>query len=311
MAQITFEQELIEKYESLVFDYLAIMQSSEIIKSMTDWKYAAQTGLSAITHIFKLAYYATKNASTSAGHCQKGIYCYIEYIEQTQKLAASSFQQMDYIDALTFIYDKSLTELYVGKTAGQGVSNEGSSSVSNILSVSESHQSQGEDFEKCKQVLNQMSRVCSLLIWFQHPNFTLIDQMELVSAHLSDLLVLTVELCERKDNQGFTESISPKGDRRSQSEERVSEGDSYENDVWLFLEAIQTTISGITKQEYVEILTALQKNMKRQIRKGGTTSIMNACLYLKTIQPGMTLTELGAQEKWKRPVEDLVKMAFH
>ena len=111
MAQITFEQELIEKYESLVFDYLAIMQSSEIIKSMTDWKYAAQTGLSAITHIFKLAYYATKNASTSAGHCQKGIYCYIEYIEQTQKLAASSFQQMDYIDALTFIYDKSLTEL--------------------------------------------------------------------------------------------------------------------------------------------------------------------------------------------------------
>lgn len=281
MSQITFEQELIEKYESSVFDYLAIMQASEIIKSMADWKYAAQTGLSAITHIFKLAYYATKNASTSAGHCQKGIYCYIEYIEQTQKLAASSFQQMDYIDALTFIYDKSLAELYVGKTAGQGVSNEGSSSVSNILSVSESHQSQGEDFEKCKQVLNQMSRVCSILIWFQHPNFTLIDQMELVSAHLSDLLVLTVELCEESDN-----------------------------DVWLFVEAIQTTISGITKQEYVEILTALQKSMKRQMRKGGATSIMNACLYLKTIQPGMTLAEISAQEKWKRPVEDLVKLAF-
>jgi hypothetical protein len=282
MAQITFEQELIEKYESSVFDYLAIMQSSEIVKSMADWKYAAQTGLTAITHIFKLAYYATKNASTSAGHCQKGIYCYIEYLEQTQKLAASSFQQMDYIDALTFIYDKSLAELYVGKTAGQGVSNEGSSSsVANILSVSESHQSQGEDFEKCKQVLNHMSRVCSLLIWFQHPSFTLIDQMEIVSSHLSDLLVLTVELC-----------------------------DGHENDILLFLEAIQTTISGITKQEYVEILTALQKNMKRQMRKGGSMSIMSACLYLKTIQPGMTLTEFGAQEKWKRPVEDLVKLAF-
>jgi hypothetical protein len=249
---------------------------------MADWKYAAQTGLTAITHIFKLAYYATKNASTSAGHCQKGIYCYIEYLEQTQKLAASSFQQMDYIDALTFIYDKSLAELYVGKTAGQGVSNEGSSSsVANILSVSESHQSQGEDFEKCKQVLNHMSRVCSLLIWFQHPSFTLIDQMEIVSSHLSDLLVLTVELC-----------------------------DGHENDILLFLEAIQTTISGITKQEYVEILTALQKNMKRQMRKGGSMSIMSACLYLKTIQPGMTLTEFGAQEKWKRPVEDLVKLAF-
>jgi hypothetical protein len=295
MAQITFEQELIEKYESSVFDYLAIMQSSDIVKSMADWKYAAQTGLAAITHIFKLAYYATKNASTSAGHCQKGIYCYIEYLEQTQKLAASSFQQMDYIDALTFIYDKSLAELYVGKTAGQGVSNEGSSSVSNILSVSESHQSQGEDFEKCKKVLSYMSRVCSILIWFQHPSFTLIDQIEIIGSHLSDLLVLTVELCEGKDNQGFTKS----------------EGNSYENDIWLFVEAIQTTIGGITKQEYVEILTALQKNMKRQMRKGcGATSIINACLYLKTIQPGMTLVELGAQEKWKRPIEDLVKLAF-
>jgi hypothetical protein len=37
---------------------------------------------------------------------------------------------------------------------------------------------------------------------------------------------------EESDNQGFTESISPKGDRRSQSAifKRVSEGESYEND---------------------------------------------------------------------------------
>ena len=48
--------ELIRKYESIVYDYLAIMNSSETLKSMDIAKYAVQLGLNAITHIYKLAF---------------------------------------------------------------------------------------------------------------------------------------------------------------------------------------------------------------------------------------------------------------
>ena len=277
-AKHNSQQDLIMKYESVVFDYLVVMQSSETVKAMDDVKHAVQTGLIAITHIFKLAYYATKHASTSAAHCQKGAYCYIEYIEQMQKMSAAASQQIDYVDALTFIYDKTLSDLYLGSSAGGG----GTSTFANILSVSMSHQAHGEDFEKCQLILDQLNRVCSSLIWIQNPLFLISDHLDIVNVHLTGFLSLIIET------------------------------DAFD-DVWLFLDTIQTHIGGITKLEYMDLLAALQKNMKRHLKRGSSSSLnaMFACLHLKTVfSQGMTLAEIGVQEKWKKPAEEIVKMAF-
>ena len=105
-------QELISKYESIVYDYLAIMNSSDMVKTIECSKYIIELGLSAITHIYKLAFCITKNVSTSADHCQKGIYCFIEYVEQTYKLGYTNQNPMpfDFMDAIVFIYDKSITK---------------------------------------------------------------------------------------------------------------------------------------------------------------------------------------------------------
>ena len=72
------KQELIEKVISMVFEYLSIMESSEIISSMNNNSYAIQQGLSSIIHIFKIAFINTKNIATTESYYQKGIYCYIE-----------------------------------------------------------------------------------------------------------------------------------------------------------------------------------------------------------------------------------------
>ena len=277
-----FEQELIGKYESVVIDYLSIMQASESVKSMDEWKYTVQAGLSIITNIFKLSYLATRNATTSEGYSQKGTYCYIEYIEQMQKLAGTQ-QQIDYMDAVLFVYEKSLSELYAGGHVSE------TSSFSNILSVSQSHQSQGDDFEKCKLILDQMTSVASSLVWLNHPTFTLADQIEIVGTHLYEFLYLAADFAGLRAN----------------------------NDIFVFLAAIQTHMDGMTKQEYMEILTALQKNMKRRIKKGNganangvNADVLMACLHLKTFPTGKTLGEIADMEKWKRPAEDLVKLAF-
>lgn len=266
-------QELIEKYAVTIMEYLAMMQASEAVRSADDAKYLVQTGLTTITHVFKLAYCGTKNAITSAGHCQKGAYCYIEYVEQMQKLNASATnQQMDYVDAITFIYDKTLSELC-------GV-DQGSSAFTNILSMHPSNQANAADFEKGRLALEQADRATACLIWFQHPDFTLIDQLDIAEVSLIPLLTLLSE-CK------------------------------FAHEILLFLETVQEVVI-LNRIEYSEVLTSLLKHGKKQSKndKFDRSVILQACLYLKTYSPGTPLDKIAVQEKWKRPTDDIIRLGF-
>jgi hypothetical protein len=276
--------DLISRYESIVYDYLAIMNSSETLKSMDIAKYTIQLGLNSITHIYKLAFCMTKNVGISAEHCHKGIYCFIEYIEQTYKLGYingsggiggnGGIPQFDFMDAILFIYDKTISELRNDNSSSLD-ERTGSSAFTNILSVSQSHQAHGTDFTECKSSLENFGRIASVLLWIGHPTMSLTDQMEIVDAHLIDFL-----------------------------------GYSLDKDLFLFLETVQETVAGMEKKEYMDFLMALKKQMKKQEKKGvDTMAVLPACLYLKTLN-GMTLKEIGEQEKWKRGADDLAKLVF-
>ena len=282
-------KELITKYESIVYDYLAVMNSSETVKSMESAKYTVQLGLSAITHIYKLAFCFTKNVAISGDHCQKGIYCFIEYIEQTYKLgytAANSSMQFDFMDAIAFIYDKTIADLkrdYEGGFSENGLSPSSQSSSSSLVNMlSFSPKAGGEqpdsDFLQCKSALNNFGRVVSVLAWFDHPAMSLTDQMEIVDLHLIYFLE-------------YSASYS-----------------SCATDVFLFLETVQETVTGMDKKEYCDFLCAVKKQMKKRgaIERGG---VLSACLYLKTMR-GMTLKEMGEKERWKKGVNDLAKLGF-
>jgi hypothetical protein len=277
-------QELVKRYESIVYDYLAIMNSSETLKSIEFVKYAVQLGLTTITHIYKMAFCLTKNVSTTADYCQKGIYCFIEYIEQTHKLGASPF---DFADAVVFIYDKTISDLKIVHSENSGGIDEqsGSSSVfANILSVSQSHQAHGTDFLQCKTALEHFGRIAAILMWTNHPLMSITDQMEIIDSHLIDFLEYSV--CSSRSS-------------------------GLDKDLFLFLETVQECITGMDKKEYMDFLAAIKKQMKKHHKSGGTIyTILPACLYLKTMN-GMTLKEVGEQEKWKNGVNDLAKLPFH
>lgn len=263
---------LITKYESIVYDYLAVMNSSETVKSMDVAKYTVQIGLNAITHIYKLAFCMTKCVATAAEHCQKGIYCFIEYIEQTYKLGYMnhSSQQFDFMDAVTFIYDKTLSELGSDEQPC-------SSAFVNILSAST------QPAIDCRNALEQFGRVTSVLVWTNHTTMTLTDQMEIVDAHLIDFLL-------------WSSSSHKPNDLNS--------------DLFMFIETAQDTIVKMDKKEYMDFLTAIKKQIKKQEKKGiDTIAVLPACLYLKTLS-GMVLTEIAEQERWKRGADDLAKFVF-
>jgi hypothetical protein len=282
-------QELIHKYESIVYDYLAVMNSSETVKSMDSAKYTIQLGLTAITHIYKLAFCLTKNVATAADHCQKGIYCFIEYIEQTYKLgyaANSSSNLFDFMDAVAFIYDKTISDLKRDYDGGLGSE---PSSLANILSVSsKSNEQYDSDILQCKLVLDKIGKVVSVLVWFNHPGMSITDQMEIVDSHLIE----------------FLEYLSSQQQLQTNTE----------TDICLFLETIQDTVVGMDKKEYCDFLCAIKKQMKKRVKNSGEitnirSSLSPVCLYLKTMR-GMTLKEMIEQEKWKHGVNDLAKLGF-
>jgi hypothetical protein len=278
------QKDLIDKYTTILFEYFAIMNSSPTVHSMEDRPRAVQIGLSAITNIYKLAFFSTKNVVASFGHCQKGIYCYIEYLEQIQKLGTSS-QNLDYVDAITFIYDKTLSELHKGYL---GNSTSSSSVFTNILSVSQSHQARGKELEQSKMILDQISRVCNVILWFQHPDFTLLDQMDIIDKHLPDFF--TYELTDGREFEvPLCESL------------------------FLFLEPLQEKMVDVTKNDYMEILAYLSKYIKRGMKRKQSlkySDVRDVCLYLCAHYSGQTLEQIGAQEGWKRPAEDLVKLIY-
>jgi hypothetical protein len=267
---------LITKYESIVYDYLAVMNSSETVKSLDSSKYTIQLGLSAITHIYKLAFCLTKNVAISGDHCQKGIYCFIEYIEQTYKLGYSAnIMQVDFMDAIAFIYDKTIADLR--KNCGESVTNDSGSSASSafasMLFVSPIFR--GGEYSECKTVLENFGRVVSVLAWFDHTAINLTDQMEIVDSHLIDFLEYSV---------------------------------CHGTDIFLFLETVQDTVVGMDKKEYCDFLCAVKKQMKKR-RSVERDGVLLVCLYLKTMR-GMTLKEMCEKERWKKGVNDLAKLGF-
>jgi hypothetical protein len=66
-----------------------------------------EIGLSAISHIYKLAFFLSKNVATAVCHCQKGMYCYLEYIEQMNKnykLSHTENEKNDLILVISVIF---------------------------------------------------------------------------------------------------------------------------------------------------------------------------------------------------------------
>jgi hypothetical protein len=266
------KSDLIEKYISMVFEYLSIMQSSDVVRTMDTRTYSVQLGLSAITHIFKLAFINTKNISTTESYCQKGIYCYIEYLEQFNKLSMAPSQHIDFADAIGFIYDKTLSDLHTN----------GSSSVfTNILSVSQNHQAQGNDFAECMSILDQVASVSSSLLW--HGTMSLTDQIDIVENHFVDFICGAL----------MPGTLEP---------------------VFVFLDTIQTHMSGLTAKEYNDILSSTKKRLNGRVKLHESRTmdeikqhVVDACLCLVANYSGKPLKYVVEQEGWKRPTDDLIK----
>ncbi len=178
MPTINVKSDLIDKYISVIIEYLNAMNSSEIVQEIEKKDFIIDCGLQSIIHIFKLTYLTTHNSDICVCYSQKGMYCYLEYIEQMIK--TNAFIHLNNMDAIVFEYNRTLMEMYNSKAAAGG-GMEGSTTISSLAndggereSPSNAHLTmffasdeniQEEIMEELKVVLENLSKWTRILLW--------------------------------------------------------------------------------------------------------------------------------------------------
>lgn len=264
----SIKNELILKYAVIIYEYFHIMSTSEIVSTLETQDAIIQIGMQSVTHIYKLSFSISKQISTAVCHSQKGMYCYLEYIEQMNK--TNMLHNLDNTDAVVFIYNKTLTEIY-----GQ---NTPSNIMANILSISENDNYKGTDYVK---TLETISHVANALVWFSNDQFTTPCRMELIETHLHTLIALFVEY-SLDILFPFLEFVQTKLAPMKKEEYH------------LFLKSLTKQIKRAVKHQ--QIPTNL--------------TITDACFFLQSLHRDKTVSQIAEEEGWKSPTDELVKLIF-
>jgi hypothetical protein len=212
------QKELIEKYILLLLEYIHLVNSSEIIVHLENAPIVFQIGANALIHIYKLAFLITKNVESAGCYTQKGIYFYLEYIEQMNQ--TNSLHNLDNTDAILFVYDKTLTNIYAPQGFLPNIPSGGDSGeheprtkieyllssatdvansrttithqqhmFTNILSMNHPH-TEDSDW---KIMLENTGAFTKAILWMNNPKITYLQRLDLAHEHLQKWLGVAFE----------------------------------------------------------------------------------------------------------------------
>lgn len=285
---MSFKKELLDRYVAILLEYLQWMHASATLRAMDHADKIVQIGLQSIIHIFKLTILQTQNLEIAFCYCQKGMICYLEYIEQMTQ--TNALHNLDNIDALLFGYNKTILELYNSKAAAFSNTN-GSTAISSLLIKDSAatldappnhhladffvHQELAKDHSDWKILLDYLSKWTNILLWTEKKDLNMEDRVHLVTEYFKKYALLF-----QSDNM----------------------------DLLKVLEIAQQKIR-MSNQEYLGMLEEFYTHWKKiQKRKQlpHALAILDKCLYIMTTYPDKTWADI-AQEEGSRNPYDILK----
>ena len=160
--------EILKKYTIIMNEFLHLMISSDVIKKLINKDVILITGINTITHIFNIILIKYKNIDYAFYCSQKAYYCYLEYIEQINiKLMTN---ELNIKDAVLFIYNKTLTDIY---------KNENMDNYNKL-----------EDMSEIIDKLYNLNNIVILLLNFNNKYILFEDKYEISEAYLFKYLLL-------------------------------------------------------------------------------------------------------------------------
>jgi len=289
---MSIHTELIERYILLLMEYIHLIHSSEIIKQLDNAPTVFQIGINAIAHIFKMSFLLSKNTELAGCYTQKGMYCYLEYIEQMNR--TNTLHNLENTDAVLFVYDKTLTDLYTPMVGGSG--GQLQNSFLNILSLNNTH----TDDTAWKSILEHLSYITKSVLWFGNKDITHLQRIDLTHEYLHKYLLLYLDMPAA--------AAAADGSFPMRNTETL--------ELMKYVSTIQEKVP-ISYTEYIEFLDAFYKTHRRflkQKRCPSLTTVRAKCLTIAVFLKGTTYREIptseyGKTEGWKTNA-DFVKWLF-
>lgn len=277
--KMSSQKALIDKYILVLLEYIHLIDTSEIIRGLDNSNTVFQIGIHAIAHIYKLTYYITKNVETAGCYTQKGIYCYLEYIEQMNR--TNTLHNLNNTDAVLFVYDKTLAEIYTPTGKRTNTSNE-QNMFTNIVSLN--HPETRE--HNWKVILENLSNITQTVLWIDNLELTYLERLNLTHEYLPKFMNIYADV------SGSTLEIIK------------------------CVSVIQDKLR-FTTLEYVEFLDVFYKTYKKMAKHLTQTTPSTSndkCLCITVNLAGKTIAEIlsseyGKQEGWKT-LTDFIKWLF-
>lgn len=271
----TTNKDIIDKYTFLIMEYIHLVNSSDIISSMEKSYDIFLIGLNALIHIYKISLAITKNVNAAGSSTQKGVYCYLEYIEQMYK--TNYVHNIYNIDAISFMYNKTIVEIYGPQTSSE------STSISNVLSLNETQNMNGEMAEEQRALLTQLEKITHTLLWLNNPDISYENRIDICYRFLQKYMNSILSL----------EKTVP------------------EHNIISFIDYIQQHIH-LDYDEYIQILDEFQKQLKKNAKYHGTQlkgHVHSKLIYLVAHFSNKPLALIAEQEGFKHKI-DIVKWFF-
>lgn len=170
---------LITKYVSAMQEYIGLIHKSTIFTEQSDLNHNLFVGINTIHRVFEYVFIKTQSIEKAYYYSQKSFYYYLEYMEQIHESGLS--QNLNHIDAIFFVYKKTIIEMHDGETEDT------SNTMTNIMTLN--HQTVVMENSDSQPLFSQLILMVNSFFYWEAQHITCEDRLMLSTLFLKKYLI--------------------------------------------------------------------------------------------------------------------------
>lgn len=200
---------IVQNYSKIIKEYFFMWSQSKIINSLPNPNQIIFIGVNTLNKVFEYILLKTKNTNHAYFYSHKCCCYYLEYIEQMY--ANDLIQTMNVMDAVMFVYRKTLFYAFNGNEQSNDSDTETCSNLLNIMSSCNTNNDIVlKDVEIC-EVVNSCKNIIKVLLFWDNYNITTENRMKLCDCldpylkhlEISNDMCSCLEMIQQKTNMDF------------------------------------------------------------------------------------------------------------
>ena len=172
------KREIVDKYVRIMCEYFELMLQSDIMAELKYPVLSLNIGVNSLHRVFEYVLLKTKSIDNAYCYAQRTYYYYLEYMEQIYK--ANLSQNLNHMDAILFVYKKTIFDIYDGDTTNM------SNKMTNIMTLNNS--TIAIDEREWRSVFVKMSKITNTIFHWKSNELSFYDRKELCDNYLGGFL---------------------------------------------------------------------------------------------------------------------------